>query len=247
MVRGRLPAGWALCGRLRSTPSVGLPRAPIVCGQGYVRTILSSSLCTRRHNGPKHEVLSMSELDTCLEFTLKEEGGYVNDKRDPGGATNMGITLATYRSWCGNPQADAAGLRLLSRSTVTCIYGSDYWNRLRADALPAGLDLLVFDFAVTCGTAKSARELQTALGLPPEEIDGSVGPETLSKARMAHGSDLIAGLASRQRLFYQVLPAFPVFGRGWLARTERRRVRALAMAGLAPVAKANVSPAIMPG
>jgi lysozyme family protein len=228
-------------------PPVALHRAPAVCGQGHVQMILNSSLCTRRHNNTGHEFLNMSELDACLEFTLKEEGGYVNDKRDPGGATNMGITLATYRSWCGNPQAEAAELRMLSRSKITCIYGSDYWNRLRADALPAGLDLLVFDFAVTCGTVRSARELQTALGLPPEEIDGSVGPETLSKARLAHGSDLIAGLATRQSLFYRVLPAFSVFGRGWLARTERRRVRALAMAGFVPVAKVNVSPVIVPG
>ena len=177
----------------------------------------------------------MSALDECLEFTLREEGGYVDDSRDPGGATNMGITLATYRAWCDDPHADAAELRALSLSTVTCIYGSDYWNRLRGGALPAGLDLLVFDFAVTCGTIRSARELQVALGLPALEIDGSIGPETLLKVHLAHGSDLIARLAKRQVMFYQVLPAFPVFGKGWLARTERRRVKAVAMASAASV------------
>ena len=34
-------------------------------------------------------------FDACLAFTLREEGGYVDDPADPGGATNMGITLAT--------------------------------------------------------------------------------------------------------------------------------------------------------
>ena len=172
----------------------------------------------------------MSALDECLEFTLREEGGYVSDSRDPGGATNMGITLATYRVWCNDPLADATELRALSRSTATCIYGSDYWNRLRGGALPGGLNLLVFDFAVTCGTTRSARELQAALGLPASEIDGSIGPETLLKAGLAHGSDLIGRLTKRQVAFYQLLPTFPVFGKGWLARTERRRVAALAMA-----------------
>lgn len=180
----------------------------------------------------------MSALDECLEFTLREEGGYVNDSRDPGGATNMGITLATYRAWCDDPQADAAKLRALSRSTVTCIYGSDYWNRLRCGALPAGLDLLVFDFAVTCGTIRSARELQAALGLPVAEIDGSIGPETLLKVRLAYGSDLLARLVKRQVMFYHVLPTFPIFGNGWLARTERRRVKAVAMASAAAVVTA---------
>lgn len=165
----------------------------------------------------------------------------MNDSRDPGGATNMGITLAIYRAWCDNPRADAAQLCRMSRSTATCIYGSDYWNRLRGDALPSGLDLLVFDFAVTCGTVRSARELQAALGLRPDEIDGSIGPETLLRAGLAHSSDLIAGLAKRQVMFYLALPTFPVFGRGWLARTERRRVRALSMAAAAsrPTAKTS--------
>jgi lysozyme family protein len=43
-------------------------------------------------------------FDACLAFTLREEGGYVDDPADPGGATNMGITLATYRQWSDNPQ-----------------------------------------------------------------------------------------------------------------------------------------------
>ncbi len=177
----------------------------------------------------------MSALDECLDFTLREEGGFVDDSRDPGGATNMGITLATYRAWCNDPHADAAELRALPRSTATCIYGSDYWNRLRGSAMPAGLDLLVFDFAVTCGTMRSARELQAALGLPTPQIDGSIGPETLLRAGLAHRGDLISQLTKRQIMFYRVLPAFPVFGNGWLARTERRRVKALAMADMALV------------
>ena len=171
----------------------------------------------------------MSALDECLSFTLHEEGGYVNDSRDPGGATNMGITLATYRAWCDDPRADVTELRTLPRSMATSIYGADYWNRLRGNALPAGLDLLVFDFAVTCGTVRSARELQAALGLPASEIDGSIGPETLLKAGLSHGVDLITRLTGRQIMFYRALPAFSVFGTGWLARTERRRVKALAM------------------
>jgi Glycosyl hydrolase 108 len=36
-------------------------------------------------------------FDTCLAFTLKAEGGYSDNSADPGGPTNMGITLATYR------------------------------------------------------------------------------------------------------------------------------------------------------
>lgn len=172
----------------------------------------------------------MNGLDICLGFTLDEEGGFVDDSRDRGGATNMGVTLATYRTWSGNPDAEVSELRTLSRSVATCIYGADYWNRLRGDALPSGLDLLVFDFAVTCGTVRSARELQASLALSPAEIDGSIGPQTLVLSKRAHLPTLIAGLTERQKVFYCSLKNFPVFGRGWLSRTERRYQRATLLA-----------------
>ena len=173
----------------------------------------------------------MTGLDECLGFTLREEGGFVDDPRDPGGATNMGVTLATYRAWSGNPEADAAQLRALPRSLATCIYGAGYWNPVRADALPDGIDLLVFDFAVTSGTMHSARELQAALRMDSVEIDGSIGPDTLSAVRKADVRSVIATLATRQGAFYRALPTFHIFGEGWLGRNERRRIKALAMAG----------------
>ena len=172
----------------------------------------------------------MNKLDICLGFTLDEEGGFVDDVRDPGGATNMGVTLTTYRTWSGNPEAEASELRALPRSVATCIYGADYWNRLRGDALPPGLDLLVFDFAVTCGTVRSARELQASLALSPAEIDGSIGPQTLGLSRRAHLQTLITSLTERQKAFYRSLAGFAVFGIGWLSRTERRYQRATLLA-----------------
>jgi lysozyme family protein len=74
-------------------------------------------------------------FDTCLAFTLKEEGGYSDDPADPGGATNMGITLATYRQWADNPNLAPLQVRDLSERTARAIYRSLYWNALRADAL----------------------------------------------------------------------------------------------------------------
>ena len=36
-----------------------------------------------------------------LAAVLQHEGGYVDDPLDPGGATNQGITLTTFRSYYG--------------------------------------------------------------------------------------------------------------------------------------------------
>ena len=79
-------------------------------------------------------------FDTCLAFTLKEEGGYSDNPADPGGATNMGITLATYRRWSDNPNLGPVQVQDMTERTARAIYRSLYWNPLRADALPVGVD-----------------------------------------------------------------------------------------------------------
>src|SRR5215469_11770514 len=138
---------------------------------------------------------------TCLAFTLREEGGYVDDPADPGGATNMGITLATYREWSDDPDLGAAQLRGISDRTARAIYRSLYWNPLRADALPLGVDLSVFDMGVNAGIWRSARLLQRALSFTGEEVDGCIGPEILAAAAKGDARVLVDELAERQTAY----------------------------------------------
>jgi lysozyme family protein len=109
------------------------------------------------------------------------------------------------------------------------IYRSLYWNPLRADALPVGVDLSVFDMGVNAGIWRSARLLQQALGFTGDEVDGSVGPETLGAAATFDARALVDDLADGQADFYRSLAEFDTFGAGWLNRTEARRAAALAM------------------
>jgi len=125
-------------------------------------------------------------FEICVAFTLRQEGGYTDDPADPGGATNMGITLATYREWSDDPHLGAAQVRDMTLKTARAIYRALYWNRLRADALPPGVDLSVFDMGVNAGIWRSVRLLQQALGFTGEEMDGSIGPETLAAAGVLH-------------------------------------------------------------
>src|ERR1700730_17105209 len=171
------------------------------------------------------------DFDACLAFTLKEEGGYSDDPADPGGATNMGITLATYRQWSDNPNLGAVQVQDLSERTARAIYRSLYWNPLRADALPAGVDLSVFDMGVNAGIWGSARLLQRALGFTGEEVDGCVGPETLGAAAKCDPRTLVNDLAERQAGLHRSVSRFLHFRPGWLNRTEARRSAALAMIG----------------
>jgi Glycosyl hydrolase 108 len=90
-------------------------------------------------------------FDACLTFTLRAEGGFVDDPADPGGATNMGITLATYRDCSNDQDLGAVQVEDMTRRTARAIYRTLYWNPLRADALPDGVDLSVFDMGVNAG------------------------------------------------------------------------------------------------
>ncbi len=166
---------------------------------------------------------------TCLAFTLQAEGGYVDDPADPGGATNRGITLATYRQWSDDPDFGIAQIQDMTERTARAIYRSLYWNPLRADALPAGVDLSVFDMGVNGGIWGSARLLQRALGFSGDELDGSIGPQTLGAAAKCDARTLVDDLADQQTAYYRSLADFDTFGAGWLNRTEARRAAALAM------------------
>ena len=172
----------------------------------------------------------------CLAFTLAQEGGYVNDPYDPGGATNMGVTLATYRQWDHDPALDPADVEAMTRQTAASIYSALYWNALGGPSLPAGVDLSAFDFGVNAGTRRSAELLQEALGFPTDQVDGCIGPETLRAAIKADAATVIGTLSERQTAYYQGLAEFDRYGRGWLDRTERRRQAALAMLEAAPTA-----------
>ena len=99
-----------------------------------------------------------------------KEGGYVDDPADPDGATDMGITLAAYRQWSDDPEIGPTQVQDMTERTARAIDRSLYWNPLRAEALPAGVDLSVFDMGVNAGIWRSARLLHRALGFTGEEV-----------------------------------------------------------------------------
>lgn len=169
---------------------------------------------------------------SCLAQVLRHEGGFSNDPQDPGGATMMGITRATLAEWRGEP-VDVEDVRSLTEEEAREIYRARYWNPLRCDSLPAGIDLMVFDFGVNAGPGAAARMLQRAVGV---RADGAIGPMTLAAARAADPVACIDRMARLREDHYRALATFPRFGRGWLRRTEAVRRAAQALAAQAPAA-----------
>lgn len=173
-----------------------------------------------------------------LDFVLRHEGGYSDNPRDPGGATNLGITRATLARWRGRAVAKAE-VRALNRAEAARIYRALYWNAISADALPAGLDLALFDFAVNSGPVRAACTLQRLLGVPTDAV---IGPRTLSAIARANLPALIRTLCQSRAGFLQRLPIFSLFGRGWQRRLDDLQARALRFAGLTPSTQPKEDP-----
>jgi lysozyme family protein len=161
----------------------------------------------------------------CIPIILQSEGGYVDNPRDPGGPTNLGVTLNTLSGWLRRP-ATIDAVKALTPQLAGQIYQANYYNPVHGPDLPDGVDLMAFDAAVNSGVSTGIRLLQTAVGVTS---DGHFGPLTLAAVKAKAPADTINAFHAAHEAFYHSLPTFSVFGRGWLARNDRTRDLALAM------------------
>lgn len=162
----------------------------------------------------------------CLEMLLKHEGGFVNHPKDPGGMTNLGVTKAVYDHWIGR-SATEAEMRALKPADVGPIYKANYWDKVRGDDLPSGVDWCAFDWAVNSGSGRPAKAIQRAVGV---KADGSIGPKTLQAIADADPEHIIRYVYEVRQKFYESLKTFETFGRGWTRRNQETLETALELA-----------------
>ena len=106
-------------------------------------------------------------------------------------------------------------MRDLTIEKVKPFYRKNYWDRVKADDLPPGVDYAVFDYAVNSGPARAARTLQECVGATK---DGAIGPKTLEAVKARDAAELSKELCDKRLEFLQGLPHFPTFARGWTRR-----------------------------
>lgn len=182
-------------------------------------------------------------FDDALPLVLVHEGGYVNHPRDPGGATNKGITWRTYAAWRRARDLEPQSVRFITDEEVAAIYKRQYWDAVRADDLPAGLDYAVFDFAVNSGPARAAKFLQRILGV---EADGHIGEITLAAVNGRQDvKNIITQLCDNRLAWLRRLSHFDTFGRGWTRRVSEVKLKASAMADSSDPAPVSVPRASM--
>ena len=150
----------------------------------------------------------------CFALVLKNEGGYVDNPADPGGATNLGCTKAVWEQYVGH-SVTKDDIKALTPKDVLPLYKVKYWDTVRGDDLPEGVDYAVFDFAINSGPSRAAKALQSVLSVT---VDGQIGPTTLRALETANPREVATAVCEARLAFLQSLPTYGTFGKGWSRR-----------------------------
>jgi lysozyme family protein len=159
-------------------------------------------------------------FESALKEVLKWEGGdtITEDPRDPGGLTKYGISQRAFPS---------LNIRELTYNEAMLIYKEKYWQRVRGDELPEGLDLCVFDMAVNQGVSAAVKALQRAVGASP---DGVLGQGTLKSVKAVKPSEAIIRFMQMRAAAYLATPNLDKYGKGWMNRLVDITVKAARLA-----------------
>ena len=164
-------------------------------------------------------------FDAALKAIIHHEGGFVNHPSDPGGMTNLGVTKKVWEEWVGH-EVDEKTMRALTPEVVGPMYKAKYWDKVKGDDLPEGVDYCVFDAAVNSGPGRAAKWLQSCVGVEP---DGGIGPKTLAAVAAFDPAELVEDYAKRRLSFLVDLPHWGTFGKGWSRRVAEVQTVASSM------------------
>lgn len=149
---------------------------------------------------------------------LENEGGYVDNPADPGGATKYGITERTARR-----HGYTGDMRDLPLTLAVTIAKTEYWDPVKGDQLPPEVAFQVLDAAYNSGVDRAARWLQKAAKVTE---DGDIGTETLAAVSAADPDKIVMRFDAYRLFFLEALPAWPSFAKGWTARIAKNLLRA---------------------
>lgn len=170
-----------------------------------------------------------ANFDMSFDRVMQSEGGYVWDRDDAGGETNHGVTIGAWGAYLGRA-IQPGEMKALTLDAVKPFYKQMYWDKVRGDDLPTGVDYAVFDFAVNAGIGRAAKFLQRAVGA---DDDGAIGPGTLALVAKTTPGKLLENFAEQKEAFYNTLaeknPTQQKFLKGWMNRVANVQTAAISM------------------
>lgn len=173
--------------------------------------------------------MTASNYDAALARVLAHEGGYSNHPDDPGGPTKFGITIADFRKYV-KADATADDVKAMTSAQAAPIYRAHYWDALRCDDIPSGLDYVLFDYGVNSGIARAAKVIRRIVGAQ----DGvAINAALIAVIVKADAGELVTAICDERLAFLKSLKTWPVFGAGWSRRVAEVRAAALTMTAYA--------------
>ena len=161
------------------------------------------------------------------------EGEYSGDRDDPGnwssGKAGVGRLIGTkYGIAAPTLIANRAGnvtvedMKTLTREEALRIYKAQYWDTVRGDELPVGVDYCIYDYSVNSGPGRASKELQRVVGAA---VDGVVGPATIKAVNSCGKSSqqIIDEICDRRLAFMRQLRTWPKYKNGWTRRVNEVR------------------------
>lgn len=159
---------------------------------------------------PDIEIFS---FESALAFVYSAEGGFSNTPGDHGGATNFGVTQATYTAWLERHGMDDAPVAQISHEYAEAVYLEMYWKDGGCGVLASPLNLVHFDACVNHGIGAASGMLASAIAFPGA----------------APGTEAFALLALRDNLYRRIVAKDATQGKflkGWLNRLAHLRTTA---------------------
>jgi len=152
----------------------------------------------------------MADFEIAVQLTLKNEGGFVDNPADPGGATNMGIEQRDLPN---------ISIRTLTVAQAVAYYRETYWKSLYSEITSQLIANKLFDLGVLFGIGTAVKNLQGALSL---FADGDFGPVTLAAANEAEPTELLSEFKLKMRARATAIvimnPKEAEFLNGWIRR-----------------------------
>ena len=173
----------------------------------------------------------MAKVEILAPYIKKWEGGFVNDPADRGGATNKGITIATFEAYCkakSLPRPNVERLKRMTDGEWLDILKTMFWDRWQADKIKSQkLANILVDWVWGSGV-HGIKIPQAMLGLAP---DGVVGAKTIEALNKHDAFVFFKKLKAKRKEFLQNIckarPSQYKFLNGWLRRLDGIKYGAL--------------------
>ena len=183
----------------------------------------------------------MSKVDVLWQFIRTFEGGFVNDTDDAGGATNRGVTIATWRKQGydkdNDGDIDVADLKIITDDDAMNIMKRNYWDRWQADKI---IDQSIANILVDWVWGSGSYGIKIPQRMLGVKVDGVVGPKTIDalnrkdarsffdeiKKERADYFERICEINSRNRKFLNGwIRRLNSIGYGWLILNDKKKTK----------------------